>query len=84
MHWLKKKPFIIAIIAINPREVGVINHLNHLSYLLLRRDIEMLPESVVGQIMAQLSRDTAERLRKSCVFKGMVDLGWGYDITILI
>jgi hypothetical protein len=44
----------------------------------------MLPESVVGQIMAQLSRDTAERLRKSCVFKGMVDLGWGYDITILI
>lgn len=37
------------------------------------RDIEMLPESVVGQIMAQLSRDTAERLRKSCVFKGM---GW--------
>lgn len=44
----------------------------------------MLPESVVGQIMAQLSRDTAERLRKSCVFKGMVDLGWGYDINILI
>lgn len=37
------------------------------------RDIDMLPESVVGQIMAQLSRDTAERLRKSCVFKGM---GW--------
>lgn len=37
------------------------------------RDIEMLPETVVGQIMAQLSRDTAERLRKSCVFRGM---GW--------
>ena len=37
------------------------------------RDIELLPEKVVGQIMAQLSADTAERLRKSCVFRGM---GW--------
>ena len=41
-----------------------------------RRDIEMLPETVVGQIMAQLSRDTAERLRKSCVFRGALASRW--------
>ena len=36
----------------------------------------MLPETVVGQIMAQLSRDTAERLRKSCVFRGALASRW--------
>lgn len=43
------------------------------------RDIKILPAKVVGQIMAQLSADTAERLRRSCVFRGM---GWQKQLTL--
>ena len=37
------------------------------------KDLRLLPPLVVGQMRAQLSADTAQRLRKSCVFRGM---GW--------
>lgn len=41
------------------------------------KDLQLLPKQVVGQMRAQLSADTAQRLRKSCVFRGM---GWDRQV----